>query len=113
LVWSHAKAQPTTEVVIEEEKEQAAREAGGTADEGERIPGIVNRWREDEEAVLIDNFLDDSDEEGDLVPAEWRQPRFSECSAVLQNSAGSEKLLPSDSVTFSKIQKNSLKTGKI
>jgi hypothetical protein len=31
---------------------------------------------------------------------------------VLQNSAGSEKSLGSESVTFLKIQKNSLKTGK-
>jgi hypothetical protein len=28
--------------------------------------------REDEEVVLVVNYVDDSNEEGDPVPAEWR-----------------------------------------
>jgi hypothetical protein len=37
--------------------------------------------REDEEAVLVDNDIDDSDER-DSVPAEWRRTGFSEYSVA-------------------------------
>jgi hypothetical protein len=36
--------------------------------------------RDDEEAVLMDMKGDDSDEEGDAVPAKWSQIGFSEYS---------------------------------
>jgi hypothetical protein len=64
LVRSHAKAQPAVEVVVEEEEAQI---------EVERIPAIIEHMeREDEEVVLVVNYVDDSNEEGDPVPAEWR-----------------------------------------
>jgi hypothetical protein len=64
LVRSHAKAQPAADVVVEEEEAQI---------EVERIPAIIEHMeREDEEVVLVVNYVDDSNEEGDPVPAEWR-----------------------------------------
>jgi hypothetical protein len=48
-------------------------------DEGERIPSITEQMeREDEEVVLVKMEGDDSDEGGDIVPAEWSQTRFGE-----------------------------------
>jgi hypothetical protein len=47
-------------------------EAEGRADEGEKIPALIEQMeREDEEAILVDNDTDDSDEEGDPVSADW------------------------------------------
>jgi hypothetical protein len=37
--------------------------------------------REDEEVVMVDNDIDDSDE-GDSVPAEWRQIGFNKYSVA-------------------------------
>jgi hypothetical protein len=41
---------------------------------------LLNRWREreNEETVLVDMEGDDSDEEGDVVSAEWSQTGFGE-----------------------------------
>jgi hypothetical protein len=41
----------------------------------------LNRWRDDEEAVLVEMKGDDSDE-GNAVPAEWSQTSFIECSVA-------------------------------
>ena len=74
LVQSHTKTQLA-------EKEEAQMEAEGTTDEGERISVIVEQMeRKDEEAFLADNYVDDSDEEGDPVPVEWRQAGLGESS---------------------------------
>ncbi len=67
----------------EEEEEQSLEvhvtetEAQGQADEGERIPRIVEQMQnEDEEAEQMQQCGDSSDEEGDPVPAEWRKQGF-------------------------------------
>jgi hypothetical protein len=79
FVQSHAKA----EVVIEkeEEEEQAEIKPEGTTDEGERIATLIEQIeRKDEEAVLANNDIDNSDEEGDPVSVEWRKPGFGKYS---------------------------------
>src|SRR5207237_6634987 len=67
----------------EEEEEQSLEvhvtetEPQGQADEGERIPRIVEQMHnEDEEAEQMQQCGDSSDEEGDRVPAEWREQGF-------------------------------------
>src|SRR5436190_2377180 len=61
----------------EEEEEQSLdvrvtkTEAQGQADEGERIPRVVEQMQnEDEEAEQMQQYGDSSDEEGDPMPAE-------------------------------------------
>jgi hypothetical protein len=74
LVRHHDKAQPAVEVVKEEDEEQVEGEAEGRADEGEKILALIEQMeREDEEAILVDNDIDDSDEVGDPVLADWIQ----------------------------------------
>src|SRR5438105_13562523 len=52
-------------------------EPQGQADEGERIPIIVEQMHnEDEEAEQMQQGGDSSDEEGDPVPAEWTEQGF-------------------------------------
>ena len=52
-------------------------EAQGQADEGERVPIIVEQMHnEDEEAEQMQQGGDSSDEEGDQVPAEWMEHGF-------------------------------------
>jgi hypothetical protein len=48
------------------------REVKGTIDEGERNTAIVEQMKEDAEVVLVDNYLDDFNEEGDQIPVGWR-----------------------------------------
>src|SRR6266540_6948493 len=67
----------------EEEEEQSLEvrvtetEAQDQADEGERIPRIVEQMQnEDEEAEQMQQSGDSSDEEGDPVLAEWREQDF-------------------------------------
>lgn len=51
--------------------------AEGIADEGERIPNIVEGMQnEDEEATLLNQSDDSSDDEDQLMPAEWREQGF-------------------------------------
>src|SRR6266508_4630242 len=67
----------------EEEEEQNQQvhatetEPQGQADEGERIPIIVEQMHnEDEEAEQMQQGGDSLDEEVDQVPAEWREQGF-------------------------------------
>src|SRR5438128_3565233 len=57
-----------------EEVHVTETEPQGQADEGERIPIIVEQMQnEDEEAEQMQQGGDSSDEEGEQVPAEWRE----------------------------------------
>jgi hypothetical protein len=94
----YAKAQLVAEIVIEEEEQQAEGEdesgasgeekeaygeAEGRVDEEERIPRLFQQMeRKDEEVVLVDKEVDDSDEEGIPVPVKWSQARFGEYSVA-------------------------------
>ena len=67
----------------EEPEAQEAEEAEdddepkGVADEGERIPAIVEQMEEeDREAAEVDEVEDYSDDEGYTVPAEWEERGF-------------------------------------
>src|SRR5438128_4154379 len=61
-----------------EEVHVTETEPQGQADEGERIPIIVEQMQnEDEEAEQMQQGGDSSDEEGEQVPAEWREQGFS------------------------------------
>jgi hypothetical protein len=54
-----------------------APEAEGLADEGERIPGIVERMNNEDHLVQqIEENGDSSDDEEAPVPASWRDPGF-------------------------------------
>ena len=76
LVQSHVRVQQSVEVVHQEEDSEGQAKveipaADGIADEGERIPEIVEQMeREDEEILATEAYAEDSDEEGDSVPAE-------------------------------------------
>ena len=60
-----------------EEVHVTETEPQGQADEGERIPIIVEQMQnEDEEAEQMQQGGDSSDEEGEQVPAEWREHGF-------------------------------------
>src|SRR6266540_1408302 len=66
-----------------EEEEQSLEvrvtetEAQGQADEGERIPRIVEQMQnEDEEIEQMQQCGDSSDKEGDPMPTEWREQGF-------------------------------------
>src|SRR6266508_6018131 len=76
-------AQREEQAEEEEEEEQneevhvTETEPQGHADEGERILIIVEQMHnEDEEAQQMQQGRDSSDEEGDQVPAEWREQGF-------------------------------------
>src|SRR5205085_1353166 len=61
----------------DEEVHVTETEPQGQADEGERIPIIIEQMHnEDEEAEQLQQGGDSSDEEGDLVPAEWTEQGF-------------------------------------
>src|SRR6266498_2763033 len=76
-------AQREEQVEGEEEEERneevhvTETEPQGKADEGERIPIIVEQMHnKDEEAEQMQQGGDSSDEEGEQVPAEWRVQGF-------------------------------------
>ena len=77
----------------EEENVQATEpEPQGLADEGERIPGIVeNMEKEDQDAQIIEQCGDSSDDEDDKrfpVLGEWREEGFG--NPVVQDIRSSE-----------------------
>jgi hypothetical protein len=47
-------------------KNKRKGEVEGRIDKGEIIPTIVEQIKEDEEVVLVDNYVGDSDEEGTI-----------------------------------------------
>src|SRR5438034_11073259 len=80
---STPSAQMEEQAEGEEEEQQneevhvTETEPQGQADEGERIPIIVEQMHnEDEETQQMQQGGDSSDEEGDQVPAGWREQGF-------------------------------------
>jgi hypothetical protein len=96
LVQNHVRIEQPDEVMATEEGGEVQEEveistnissADGMADEGERIPAIVEQM-EREDVVVTEVYIGNSDEEGDSVPTEWRQFGFEDCSA--RNTRASE-----------------------
>jgi hypothetical protein len=62
---------------VNAERNDSATEPQGVADEGERIPEIVQQMQnEDQEAEAVEECSDSSDEDVDPVPADWRVRGF-------------------------------------
>jgi Domain of unknown function (DUF1979) len=71
------------------ENEGVVEEAQGVADEGDRIPRIVEQMQnEDVEALQMQDSVDSSDDDEFPIPGEWRDRGFGE--GVVHDGGGNE-----------------------